>query len=226
MLARTPFHLVLVAAAALAPAPASAHPHVFIDTGVEVIFNDAGLLEAVQVVWIYDEFYTMLALDDYGMDPEFTGTVTEDERAELAAIYANWDPGFNGDLRPLVEGAEVALGGPTRVVADVQEQRLVIAHRRVFDTPQPADGREVVLRVYDPTYFTAYTIASDPVISGRDDCTAEVWGPDWEAADARLQAALDELLADGAGMTEIEADFPAVGADFAEEVRVTCPGPA
>ena len=211
---------------ALAPAAATAHPHVFIDTGVEVIFDESGRAVAVQIVWVHDEFYTMLSLDDYGMDPDFTGTVTDAEREELAAIYSNWDDGYNGDLRPLLDGRELALGGPTRVVADVQDARLVIAHRRTFDTPVELSGQDLVLRVYDPTYFIAYTIASDPVLQGRDDCTAEVWGPDWEAADERLQAALDELLADGRDPMQIEADFPAVGADFAEEVRVRCPSPS
>ena len=213
-------------AAALAPGTAAAHPHVFIDTGIEVIFDAAGDLAAVQVVWVYDEFYTMLALDDYGMDPEFTGAVTDEERAELAAIYSNWDDGFNGDLRPLLDGAELTLGGPSAVMADVQEARLVIAHRRRFDPPVSVAEAELVLRVYDPSYFTAYTIAADPVVRGRDDCRAEVWGPDWDAADARLQAALDEMLAEGAGFQEVEANFPAVGADFAEEVRVRCGDPA
>lgn len=215
--------LVAGIALAVAPSGTAAHPHVFIDTGIEVVFDDDGRLAGVQVVWVYDEFYTMLALDDYGMDPDFTGTVTAEERDKLAAIYANWDDDFNGDLRPLVDGQEVPLGGPTALVADVQEARLVIAHRRLFDPPLPLDGREVVLRVYDPSYFTAYTIASDPVIRGREDCTAEVWGPDWEAADARLQSALDELYASGADIWEVEADFPAVGADFAEELRLQCP---
>ncbi|MGY6411634.1 MAG: DUF1007 family protein [Alkalilacustris sp.] len=219
---------VALATALLAVAPGGvvAHPHVFIDTGVEVIFDSDGRAVAVQIVWVHDEFYTMLSLDDFGMDPDFTGTVTDAEREELAALYSNWDEGFNGDLRPLLGGRELGLGGPTRVVADVQDARLVIAHRRNFDTPVALAGQELVLRVYDPTFFISYTIASEPVLQGRDDCTAEVWGPDWEAADARLQAALDELLADGLDWWEIEADFPAVGADFAEEVRIRCPAPS
>jgi polyphosphate kinase len=210
-------------ALALAPAAALAHPHVFIDTGLEIVFDDEGRLAAVQVVWVYDEFYTMLALEDYGMDPGFTGRVSEAERAELAAIYANWDEGYAGDLHPLLAGRPLELSGPLQVVADVQEGRLVIAHRRAFADRPRLEGTELVLQVYDPTYFTAYTIAAEPAIRGRADCVAEVWGPDWEAASARLTAALEELGGTGG---DAETDFPAVGADFAEEVRLRCAEPS
>lgn len=218
--------LATVAAALCLAGPAGAHPHVFIDTGLEIVFDDDGRLAAVQVVWVYDEFYTMMALDDYGMDPGFTGAVTEAERAELAAIYANWDEGYAGDLYPDLAGRPLTLSGPLRVVADVREGRLVIAHRRAFPDRPALGGEELVLRVYDPTYFTAYTIASAPAIRGRQDCSAEVWGPDWEAASVRLTAALEELAGDGADALEIEANFPAVGADFAEEVRLRCAEPS
>ena len=213
-----------IGAAALAALPvgAAAHPHVFIDTGLEVVFDAEGRLEAVQVVWVFDAFYTMWALDDFGMDPEFSGSVTEAERLELAAIYANWDEGHHGDLHPRMDGRPLALSGPRAVVADVQDGRLVIAHRRVFAEPPDPEAGEIVLAVYDPSYFNAYSIVGPAMIRGREDCTAEVWGPDWEAADARLTAALEELYAAGMDSWEIEQDFPAVGAHFAEEVRLRC----
>lgn len=211
---------------ALGPVTAQAHPHVFIDTGLEVVFDTDGRLAAVQVVWVYDEFTSMLSIDAYGFDPEFTGTLTEAERAELAAIYSNWDEGFAGDLYPLLNGKPLALSGPIEVVADLREGRMVIAHRRAFPDRPALNGGELVVQVYDPSYFTAYTIASEPVITGRADCTAGVWGPDWEAARARLEAMLDELAGSGLDSWDIEQDFPAVGADFAEEVRLVCAGPS
>ena len=218
------------AALALTVAPAAlpvlAHPHVFIDTGLEVVFDAEGRLAAVQVVWVYDAFYTMMALDDYGMDPEFTGSVTDAERAELAAIYSNWDEGFHGDLHPKLDGAPLRLSGPRAVVADVQDERLVIAHRRVFEDLPEIGAGELVLAVYDPTYFTAYSIVGTPEVRGRADCVVEIWGPDWEAANETLMAALDEMYAAGADMWEIEADFPAVGAEFAEEARLRCGAPS
>ncbi|MEY8837883.1 DUF1007 family protein, partial [Cribrihabitans sp. XS_ASV171] len=35
------------------PVPLAAHPHVFIDTGLELIFDDKGHLTHVRVEWAY-----------------------------------------------------------------------------------------------------------------------------------------------------------------------------
>lgn len=205
-----------------AATPALAHPHVFIDTGVEAVFDDEGRLTALQVVWVYDEFYSMMAIDDYGLDPDFTGELTDDERAELAAIYSNWDEGYDGDLYALHNGRRIDLSGPLEVEADLRDGRMTISHLRAFeDRIDPAEA-PVTLRVYDPSYFTRYTVALDPSIHGRTDCAAEVHGPDLEAAEARLQEELDQMAEEGLDSLDIEQDFPEVGAEFAEEIRLTC----
>lgn len=216
----------LVLAAALAAggaAPALAHPHVFVDTGVELIFDDSGDLAALRIVWVFDEFYSMLAVGDFGLDPDFTGFVTEDEREELTVLFSNWDPEFEGDVYPLQADRPLPLSGPMEIRADYREGRIILTHLRAFRPRVPVGAEPVVVQVYDPTYYTEYTIAVDPVIRGREDCVATVYGPDWEAAHDRLMAALDEVMAGGG---DIEADFPAVGAEFAEEVRVTCAPPS
>ncbi len=71
-------------------------------------------------------------------------------------------------------------------------------------------------------FYTAYTIASDPVLTGREGCTAEVFAPDLSEADKQLQAALAEYNAD----EDVEEDFPAIGAAYADEIRVTCANPS
>ncbi len=202
--------------------PVLAHPHVFIDTGVEAIFDDEGQLAALQVVWVYDEFYSMMAIDDYGLDPEFTGELTEDERVELAEIYSNWVEGYDGDLYALHAGERVDLSGPLEVEADLNDGRITISLVRALEERLDPGVEPVTLRVYDPSYFTLYTIAREPTIRGRDDCSAEARGPDLEAAEARLQEELDQMTEQGLDSWEIEQDFPAVGAEFAEEIRLTC----
>lgn len=213
----------LAATLGLAAPAVVAHPHVFIDAGLELVFDEAGALAAVQVVWVYDEFYSLMAIADYGMDPAFSGRLTEDERAELAEIYSGWVEGFEGDLFIRHDGRPVVLSGPLDTVADLAEGRIVVAHRRALE-PRVIPGAEtpVILSVHDPSYYTAYTIAVAPLIRGRTDCRAEVILPDFAWASEQLAAALSEMLAEGADDFDIEADFPAIGADFAEEVHLTC----
>jgi ABC-type uncharacterized transport system substrate-binding protein len=209
-------------AAMLAAAPVGAHPHIFIDTGIELVFDEEGRLAVLQVVWIYDEFYSMWAIDDYGLDQDYTGELTEEERVELAAIYSNWDEDYAGDLYPYLNGEALALSGPFEVAADYRQGRIIIVHSRALEERVEVGAEPVVIRVYDPTYYTAYSIAVSPGIRGRDDCVAEVVQPDLAEAEARLDAALEEMIADGADPWEVEADFPEVGDLFAEEVQLRC----
>jgi polyphosphate kinase len=207
-----------VAAAWLGAGPASAHPHEFIDAGIEVRFDAEGRVEALRIIWVYDEFVSLIILEERGLDPDGDGVLTAEERATLQGFDMNWDEGFAGDTYALSGGGPLALGRPEQFTADVVAGRLVSTHLRRLEQPVAAADVPFVVQIYDPDYYTAYTIATDPVLSGRADCTAQVWGPDIDAAQAELAAAMKELGADA------ETEFPAVGAAFAEEVRVTCPG--
>jgi len=208
----------------LAAGPVQAHPHVFIDAGLEFVFDAEGRLAAVQVVWVYDEFYSLMAVADYGMDQAFSGELTSAERVELARIYSSWVPEFEGDFYLRAGGAPVALSGPLDTVADLREGRIVIAHRRALLDRLTVGSESVVAQVYDPTYFTAYSIAVPPQVRGRNDCEVTVIAPDFAYAAEALTAALAEMLAEDADDFDLEEDFPAVGADFAEEVLLTCGG--
>lgn len=207
-------------------APALAHPHVFIDTGLEIAFDDQGRAAVVQVVWVYDEFYSMVAIADYGLDADFTGHLTEAERAELTAIYSNWQPGYEGDFYPEQGGLPLALSAPFDFFADYREGRIIVSHRRRIDPPVSANDAPLVLKVYDPSYYTAYTIAAAPQVTGDIVCDVSVLRPDFSHAEAQLQAMMDELLAGEAQGFDLDYDFPPIGADFAEEVHLICAAPS
>jgi ABC-type uncharacterized transport system substrate-binding protein len=198
--------------------PATAHPHVFVDAGVELRFDATGALEAVRVVWVYDDLTSLMILTDRGLDPDGDGALTPEETQRLSGFDMNWDPGFAGDTYLLLGDAPLGLGRPEDWTAQVSAGRIISTHLRRLDAPLRPGAVPVVVQVYDPGYYTAYTIAADPVLRGRSDCLAEVFGPDPAAAAEALEAALKELSG-----TDIETDFPAVGAHYAEEVRLTCP---
>jgi ABC-type uncharacterized transport system substrate-binding protein len=201
--------------------PAVAHPHVWIDAKVEVILNDRNEATGVRVSWTYDDLYSLYVVGDMGLDPDWDGKLTPEEQANLAGFDMQWIEGFAGDTYALLGQAPLALSGPSDWTADYADGKITTTHLRRFDAPVPVNAEPLVVQVYDPGYYVAYSIPHDPVVTGGEGCSAQVFVRDLEAAEQELMAALSEYTPD----VDLEAQFPAVGAKFAEEVRVTCAAP-
>lgn len=200
--------------------PALAHPHIWIDTRVEVIVNAANQATGVRISWVYDDLYSLYVVGDMGLDPDWDGRLTPEEEARLAGFDMNWDPDFAGDTYALSGEVPLALSRPRDWTASYAGGRITTTHLRAFDAPVPVDRTPLIVQVYDPGYYVAYSIPFDPVVTGGTGCSAEVFVPDLGEAEAALLEALSEYTPD----VDLEAEFPAVGANFAEEVRVTCAG--
>ena len=206
--------LVLAVAGVLAGAgagPAAAHPHVFMDTVLEVIRDGAGRAVSLRVTWTYDPFFSLVLVTERGLDPDGDGVLTDAETAALQGFDMNWQPGFAGDTYAFAGEAAVALSGPRDGVARYEGGQIVSSHIR--DLAAPVEGL-LVVKNYDPTYYTEYTIR-EVVAEG---CAVEIVAPDLTAAETALQAELAKIPADA----DVEMGFPEVGEIFAQEVRVTC----
>ncbi|WP_168222950.1 DUF1007 family protein [Oceanicola sp. D3] len=212
----------LLAALALAlPGVAGAHPHVFVETGFEVIFDEAGLIEAVRVHWRYDELTSLYITEERGVDSDYDGEATEAELEALKGFDMDWPEGFEGDTHLTVDGVKVPLGPPEEIDAGFSEGMVSSSHlRRLAEPVDPAGV--VILSPYDETYYSAYEVTAKTVLTGREGCEAELWVPDFDAAAEQLQAALDELQGAAQAQGLNEAEFPPVGDMFAQEVRVAC----
>ncbi len=206
---------------AVAAAPAVGHPHVFIDAKIEVILNAENSATGVRISWTYDDLYSLYVVGDMGLDLDWDGKLTADEEARLAGFDMNWELGFPGDTYALLADRELALSRPQDWSASYAEGKITSTHLRTFDVPVPVGAEPLIVQVYDPGFYTAYAIAFDPVLTGGTGCEAVAYEPDLDAADEALKAALAEYSAD----VDLEADFPAVGKNYSEEVRVTCAAP-
>lgn len=202
--------------------PVLAHPHLFIDTGVEVLFDPDGTVGGVRITWTYDEMYSLLILEDRGLDRDYDGILTPDEVTALNGFDMAWDPGYPGDTYALLGDAPLGLGRPQDWTVAFRDGKIVSTHVRRLEGPAAVAGVPLIVQSYDPSFYAAYRIVGVPVLTGREDCAAQVFEPDLAAADAFLQQALSELNATG----DVESDFPAVGAAYADEVRVTCAAPS
>lgn len=205
----------------LAAGPTLAHPHVFIDTRVEVILNDRNEATGLRISWTYDDLYSLYIVGDMGLDPDWDGALTAEEEAALAGFDMQWIEGFAGDTYALMAGAPLGLSGPRDWTAGYAGGKITSTHVRDFAAPVPVASEPLVIQAYDPGYYTAYTIDPKAVLTGGTGCVAQVFEPDLDAADAALQEALKEYTPD----VDLEVEFPAIGANYADEVRVTCPAP-
>ncbi|MCC6007547.1 MAG: DUF1007 family protein [Rhodobacteraceae bacterium] len=207
-----------VLAVALGPTGALAHPHVFVDTGLNLHFDEEGRLAAIRVIWVYDEFTTLWLLDEAGLDPDFSGSLTDEERDTLARLDTNWDADFKGDLFLWQGGEGVALSRPMEPWADLRDGRAVTSHLRALpERMRPGPGAALEIAAYDPTFFTAYHLIRPVEMQGAPGCAVRVDEADLDAAYAQLEERLDAIPPD-----LWEAEFPEVGHLFADRVVVTC----
>jgi ABC-type uncharacterized transport system substrate-binding protein len=202
----------------LSATPTLAHPHVFIDTRIEVILNDQNEAIALRIGWTYDDLYSLLIFGDLALDPDMDGQLTAEEEASLSGFDMKWIEGFEGDTYVLIDNTPIAISGPRDWTASYADGRLSSTHIRDLLTPVPVAEVPLVIQAYDPGYYIYHAILPPAVVTGGTGCVAQVFEPDVGAADAALQEALKEYTPD----VDLEAQFPAIGAKYSDEVRVTC----
>lgn len=202
------------------PLPALAHPHIFVDTGVEIILDQTGALSHLKITWAYDEYYSLLITEDLNIDQDFDGVLTEKDKALLTGFDMNWMPGFNGDLVASLDDAPLALSGPHQPTAVLRDGRITTTHvREVKGTPNLA-GHILSLRAYDETYYTAYDVTLPVRIEPASTCTLDTIAPN---IDGELEQMRQMLLTINADADLEENEIPLIGARFATEIRVSCP---
>jgi polyphosphate kinase len=201
------------------PTTLPAHPHIFVEARVTVVFDQEGGF-GVKLDWFYDDLFSLLVTTDLGIDMDGDLLLTADEQALLDDQITAWPPEYTGDL-------EVSQAGEILVLADKQDHRMTYAdglfhEAHLRPVAQPADpDTPIQIRVFDPSFYTAYDLLQPVVIEGRDDCTAQVILADIDAA-----YALADSLLEGQDPSAVGPDdyFPEIGDAFADTIVVTCAG--
>ncbi|MEQ8367250.1 MAG: DUF1007 family protein [Roseicyclus sp.] len=199
--------------------PAQAHPHIFIDAGLELIRDGDGRVTEIMVTWRYDELYSLILLEDYGLDPDFDLSLTETEVAQTLGFDLNWNSGFEGGLVLRQSGEALTLGPPEPVRLTLLDTgQIETTHRR------PVIGsvalHPIEAQVYDPEFYIAFEMILPIAMAGEPRCEVELIRADLDAAYAILESALAEI----GGSVAAEDNFPSVGEYFADSAVLTCPG--
>ncbi|KEJ89709.1 DUF1007 family protein [Sulfitobacter donghicola] len=202
----------------LIAAPLAAHPHIFINTGLKFLIDEENRLTHVQIIWEYDELYSLLVTEDMGLDEDYDGVLSASDRIALTGFDMNWVQGFNGDLVAEMNGAVLALSGPTSPTAELTDGKIITSHMRAVKS-SPVMDAPVIVRPYDGTYYTAYEVGLDVGVQGRNGCNVNLNAPDIGGALAMTKAELAALPED---MDMEAAGLGDIGRRFATEVTVTC----
>lgn len=125
--------VALLVAGNLAPAPARAHPHVFIDGGVDFLFDGSGRLVRLRVTWIYDPLTSLFILED--LDIDAARPLSPGDRARVAAYHTAWEAGYDGDSYLRDRDGPVDLSGPREPDAELRDGRVTITFLRDLDAP-------------------------------------------------------------------------------------------
>ena len=187
-------------------------------------FDRSGKLATIRVVWDYDDFYSMSISADRNLDSDGDGKLTKAELAKLQGFDMHWvPPTYPGDTHISQGKTKVVLSPPFDWKTEVLSGRIISISERRLDPPlDPAQG-EILVRAYDPTYYTAYTIVGTTATAGRKDCKTRIQHADRNAADAKLAKMLQKF---NGNVTASEAAFPPVGEAYADKVYLTCADPS
>lgn len=210
-------HALCALALGLVAAPLGAHPHIFVETALRFEVNDQREVTGVTVTWTYDDFFTLLILEDMGLDSDGDGELTE---AELDTLFGfdliEWPEGFEGDLYVYSNGEKIEMPRPRPIGIAVEGGFITATHFREIP-PVAIEAIEVLQ--YDPTYYVSYDVSQGVSLTDPD-CSATVTDPD----QAEAQAAVEKEL-NGGSMEDIFNEMR-VGIHFADTVTMSCAPPS
>ncbi|MGD9392230.1 MAG: DUF1007 family protein [Chromatiales bacterium] len=187
---------------------AQAHPHHWIDVFAEWQFDTKGLINGVKLRWLFDDYYSVLLVDD-------AAATGEELQAILDKILSNTAK-HQYFLQVEQQGVRTELGDARKARIGVQDHRIEIEfHLPMKASLDPGQG-DIIYRVVEPTYnFEMLHAEEGPAIVLKDapqGCKYSLEPPKPEAALVAYAASL--------GINESGGDD--LGLQFAEKVTIRC----
>ncbi len=204
--------LVLATLIISGSASLQAHPHAWIDLRSKVLLDDAGRVRALQLDWIFDDYYTVAIADEVSIGEQVPDEVWTSIAEKNLSNLAEYD--YFTAVK--VDDARVELGEVSRYEAGLRDGRMWMR----FEVPlaRPIDPRSeaVSFAIYDPTYYIEIVHIEGDIVTfdgeGGDRCVGDILQPNPTFEQVSLASALDKDESAGDGLGEL----------FAETVVLRC----
>lgn len=204
----------------LAPATALAHPHEWIDVAAEILFDPQGRITAIRHHWRFDEGFTAFALQ--GLDTDGDGLYSADELKPLAQENVDGVKDYDYFTVVSVGDYQAGFAPPTDYELELDGDRLTLHYTLPLAQPLMTKS-SVLVQVYDPEYFIAFTLPGKDAVRLVDApaaCRLTVTpaaGPD--------AAAAAQLATVGADQRALPDAMQSLTGGIDNSAEVNCGGP-
>jgi ABC-type uncharacterized transport system substrate-binding protein len=171
-----------------------------------------GRVTALELDWLFDDFYTAFVADEFVKQDR----PPSEFLPEVANTYLNnpAEYGYFTDVR--LDGERLPLGEPTGAESGLRDKRLWLRFEVPLVEPVDPNSGRLTVAVYDPTYYIEIVYLEGEFVAfsgpGADACFGRVIPPNPSFEAIALASALDRTQSGGDGLGEL----------FAETVVVEC----
>lgn len=219
--------LLVILISFLVPRIGYTHPHYWVEVGFKFEFNTQGQLKAIEQEWQFDEFVSAILLDD--MDTVVPGyppmTVLANESQRMVADLAP----FNYYSHLSVNQKKIKIPAPSSHYLKITEaslpenasprppvKLLSLVMRFEMSKPIELNGNDLEIKVYDPTYYSAFNYSPvDSILLSKASnlqCKKAINLPSPDASMMAYAFSLDQGQLDTQGL----------GEHFAETLKISC----
>ena len=203
---------LLLLGGALGAKQARAHPHVWITASSELLYAADGTITGVRHAWTFDDMFSTYALQ--GIETKNKGVYSREELSSLAQtnVESLKEYGFFTFAR--ADGKKEKFQEPVDYYLEFKDAALTLYFTLPLKTP--VKPKELVLEVFDPSFFIDFTLAEkNPIklVGAPAACQMKFERPNDGSAGA--QKIGEQNFLSGANSN--------YGAMFANKVTVDCP---
>lgn len=201
----------------LAPVGAFAHPHVFAEASLEIAVDAGGNVEALRHVWRFDDLFSSTVMIEFDANADLELDTGELEAVGKVIHESLAEFGYFQFVT--VDGRDVEMLPPEAIIADFQDNQLIILFESRPAAPLKLAGTSR-FGVYDPTFYTAIDFHDDSslTVTGLPGgCGSAVVRPDPDEALAMNQQSLTDAFFDDPSSNDMSKIF-------ATRLELTCGG--
>jgi ABC-type uncharacterized transport system substrate-binding protein len=204
--------LGLIVALSAGVSPAQAHPHVWITAKSELIYAPDGSISGVRHAWTFDDMFSTYALQ--GIETKTKGVYSREELAPLAQTNVESLKEFAYFTFAKADGKKEKFQEPVDYFLEYKDEALTLHFTLLLKTP--VKPRQMVLEIFDPSYFIDFQLAEKTpitLVGAPAACQMKLQRPNDGSANAQHLG--ENNFANG--------DNSNYGAMFANKITVDCP---